>query len=975
MGSKTPKQSVVDYRMSIHFGICTGPVDALLGVWVGEKQALSTNTTAATAFNVTKLELFGGVKKEGGVMGAIHYLPGVASQILSTLLAGKLGRLPLTCPGFRGIASLFFTEHVVSSTVTGGSSLAIVAVEPRIYQERKGFFWTSNTPYLRSVWAQVTRCPKTWYPEKAVIRNGLSSRASIYFAVDASGSMDIIDSGSTGTRLAVVKSALDTVLARVQDAVATGGVDLDIGINFWSTTSTTISRTHVTSTGATELRTWVAARATTGGTYFGIAASGAKAWFDATVADTTIQRRIFVFLTDGEPGDSSDAAAATIADILTPDGGSYNTAAGTAVECYAMNIVLGVTTHTAKLDNTAADGVPIITSADPSPLVSAIESALFSGGWPDSNPAHIIYDCLTNTDWGMGTASTALDLTAFTAAADTLYAESLGLSLIWTRQAAIEDFVAEVLNHISGTLFVSPRTGLITLKLIRDDYDPATLPVIDADNATLSNMQRKSPAETVNEIIVTWTNPVNEQDETVTIQDLGGIAVQGSIVSDSRNYYGVRSRATAMKLAARDIATASAPLASCDAEVNRSAWDFVPGGVVKVVYPEYGIAELIMRIMQVDYGRPGEPTIKLSLMEDVFSLPVPSYDVPPESAWVDPSEDPAPAAYTEILTLPYFWANMLVDSTALSGATYPDVFAGILAAQTGTDTGTFELIGPDVDPAGNVIMDGAGTKDIVSRGTLAALVAQEAESAMTFSGVTQGTGPMIGGFVLIGEGAANEGTAEIGLITAYADPAWTVSRGVLDTVPRAWPADTPVWFVSSGLRVQDDTAQSALQTVSYRVKTITSKGMLSESLAPLVTETLTERPHLPLRPANVKAGGVAFGTLDATAIDPIPVTWGNRNRLMENSQVLAWTAAGVTLETGQTTRIRVYDAATGTLLTTESGITGSSFDLPHSAFGSANIARVKVTSVRDGFESLQGHELTVIVSAGYGALYGMRYGQ
>jgi hypothetical protein len=975
MGSKSAKQQVVDYRMSLHLGICTGPVDALLGVWVGEKSALSTAASTPTVFNVTRLDLFGDVKKEGGVMGAIHYLPGGASQILTTFLAGKLGRTALTCPAFRGIASLFFTEHVISSNLTGGSTYTLVAVHPRVFRERKGFFWTSNSPYLRAIWAQVTRCPKLWYPEKAVIHNGLSGRASVYIAVDASGSMDIIDSGSPASRLSVVKSALDTVLARVESAVAAGGVDLDIAVNFWSFTSTQTSYTHMTSSQATALRTWVAARVTTGGTYFNVAATGAKAWFDASAADSTIQRRIFVFLTDGEPGDSSDTAAATIADMLSRDGGTYNTAAGTAVDCYGMNIVLGVTTHTAKLDNTPEDGVPVITSADPAPLVAAVENALFTGGWPDSNPAHMIHECLTNSDWGMGTSSTALDLTAFTAAADTLHAEGLGLSMIWTRQAAIEDFVTEILNHINGTLFVNPATGLITLKLIRDDYDVDDLPVVSVDNAEFSNFQRRSPAETVNEIIVTWTSPVTEQDETVTIQDLGGIAVQGAIISDGRNYYGVRSRNLAAQLAARDIATASAPLASCDADVNRYAWDFVPGGCVKLVSPDDGFDELIMRIQQVDYGRPGEPTIKLSLLEDIFTLPVPAYEVPPESAWVDPSEDPAPAAYAELFTLPYFMANMLVDSTALAGAAYPDVFVGVLVAQTGTDTDTYELIGPDVDPAGNVVMDGAGTKDIASRATLTGALTAEAVSGMEFTGTTQGSGPLIGGFVLIGESAATEGTAEIGLITGFVDPLWTVSRGVLDTVPRAWAAGTSVWFIKNGMRVQDDTAQSALQTVDYQMLTITSKGILAQTSAPLVTETLTERPHLPLRPADVKAGGVAFGTYDASIVDPVPITWSNRNRLLENSLVLGWTDAGVTPEAGQTTRIKIYDYYTGVLVGTTSGLTGSSYDLPHSAFSGSTIGVVRVFAVRDGFESLQGHEVTVIVQAGYGYNYGMRYGQ
>ena len=37
------------------------------------------------------------------------------------------------------------------------------------------------------------------------------------------------------------------------------------------------------------------------------------------------------------------------------------------------------------------------------------------------NPAHIIYQCLTDTAWGMGYPTSALDDASFTAAANTLY--------------------------------------------------------------------------------------------------------------------------------------------------------------------------------------------------------------------------------------------------------------------------------------------------------------------------------------------------------------------------------------------------------------------------------------------------------------------------------------------------------------------------------------------------------------------------
>lgn len=56
-------------------------------------------------------------------------------------------------------------------------------------------------------------------------------------------------------------------------------------------------------------------------------------------------------------------------------------------------------------------------------------SALFDGGHrPDLlNPAHIIRECLTDPDWGLGYQASDVDDAAFTYAADLLYIENFGL--------------------------------------------------------------------------------------------------------------------------------------------------------------------------------------------------------------------------------------------------------------------------------------------------------------------------------------------------------------------------------------------------------------------------------------------------------------------------------------------------------------------------------------------------------------------
>lgn len=606
-----------------------------------------------------------------------------------------------------------------------------------------------------------------------------------------------------------------------------------------------------------------------------------------------------------------------------------------------------------------------------SAAILALRVSATPGTGVDANPAHMIYECLTNVDWGMGSPAAAIDYDSFDVASITLYEEGLGLSMIWTRQASIQDFIQEILDHIQAVLYVDPATGLLTLALIRGDYNADLLDTLTPDNADLTSFSRKLWGDIVNEIVVTWTNPENEQDETISVQDDSSIAIQGgSIISDSRNYYGVRSAALAQQLAMRDLRSAGQPLAAIEAEVDRSEWDLRPASVIKVTWPEYSLDQLVMRVQSVDYGKPGDPTIKLSLVEDVFGLDIGAYDDPPSSSWVDPSADPEPFDDPVIFTLPYFFALGTTVAAFVESPEYPEVIAGVLATTDNTDAFAYEIWDEVALPNGSTEWQSITTNNIIGKGELAAdLAAAAASASVSFANIIGKTLPTVAGFVIIGDGV--EATSEIAMIDAD-DGDYDLVRGVLDTVPRDWPAGTPVWFVDGETLFEDTEIRAAGETVDYKLLMRTSQGLLSLGAAPLESYTLTERPWLPNRPANVTAYGESWSSganiIDAlTRPDPwITVTWAIRNRLDEDSLILAWDDASGTAEAGQTTTIEVR-AADGTLLTTHDGLTGTSFDVPDASFSGEPIVRLRVYSERsdaDGdFVSLQYFEHWVQVGA------------
>ena len=163
------------------------------------------------------------------------------------------------------------------------------------------------------------------------------------------------------------------------------------------------------------------------------------------------------------------------------------------------------------------------------PAPAALGSGYING---DANPAHIIYECLNNATWGLGYAASEIDASSFQTAANTLASEQYGLSLLWDREQPLEEFIAEILRHIDGTLYVHPRTGKFVLKLARADYSVSSLMVLDASNILeLESFSRPSESELVNQITVRYRDRATDKDAAITVHDLAALELAGGVVS------------------------------------------------------------------------------------------------------------------------------------------------------------------------------------------------------------------------------------------------------------------------------------------------------------------------------------------------------------------------------------------------------------------------------------------------------------
>lgn len=145
MSSGGKKQTVgYWYRLLQAFGLCKGPIDALLEFRAGGRVAWREVVTESSRITVNAPNLWGGQKKEGGLLGQMDIQLGDGDQVANDYLQSRLGA---DQPTYRGKAMAVW----------------------------RGGRWGAMNPYPKRSEFKLRRILKgwdddvCWYPEKAAI--------------------------------------------------------------------------------------------------------------------------------------------------------------------------------------------------------------------------------------------------------------------------------------------------------------------------------------------------------------------------------------------------------------------------------------------------------------------------------------------------------------------------------------------------------------------------------------------------------------------------------------------------------------------------------------------------------------------------------------------------------------------------------------------------------------------------------------
>ncbi len=603
-----------------------------------------------------------------------------------------------------------------------------------------------------------------------------------------------------------------------------------------------------------------------------------------------------------------------------------------------------------------------------------------------ANGAHIIYECLTNSDWGMGYSAGALDLVSFTTVADTLYAENFGLSFLLSSEGSIEEFIYSVMTHINGMFYSRPDTGQFAIKLLRDDYDVNTLDEFNETNiVTLQNFERPSFAEMVNEVVVKYRQQGAITDDSVTVQDLAAVQAQEGIISQSFNYPGIDNATNANRVAMRDLRQRSTPLARVKMIVNRKAWNRTIGDVIKFSWAEHGVSGMVLRVLGINFGQLGKGQISLDCIEDVFGLPNTTYMGNQGSGWVDPIQPPAAAAYRKMYEATYWDIQRTLNEANLAYITPTSAFIESAVGEPTTANISYELWTKPLGGSYAFAIDSVFCPH--AQITAAITETQTAINIGALNGSMDGFAA--GNYAIID----NEWVR----VDAYDDITgnMTIGRGCLDSVPAKHTINTRIFF-ADGFQGFDPTEYVAGETVYEKVLTRTATSLLSLSAAPEDTVVTVGRYGKPYPPGQFKLNTAYYPDV---IYDALAVTWAHRDRTLQLATLIDHNVGNIGPEAGCSYTLEFYNehgilahTSTGLLTTNytwstevaESGVA----TVPVAWYNSTSLIsdplmvpqlrlngtiRTKLSSVVSGRTSFQSNDFTT-ERGGYGTHYGKRYG-
>jgi hypothetical protein len=551
-----------------------------------------------------------------------------------------------------------------------------------------------------------------------------------------------------------------------------------------------------------------------------------------------------------------------------------------------------------------------------------------------ANPMNLIFEILTNPEWGLNLGAIQVDVVTLRAIAATLKTEGNGFAFIWDRVQEVAAMIRLIEEQVDGVLVQEPITGVFSFTLIRDDYTPGTLPLLDESNVgEVLSFRRPSWNSTSNVVSVQFSDARKSFKPSYAMaQDSANIDIVQNVNLSEMKFPGVNNATLANSLAWRELRLLSYPIATGRLTVNRTQFDLKPGDVREWTWPRLGLVRLPIRITKINRGNLLKGKITIDFAEDIFAASAGTFADPPDTNWTPPSTLALPALFELLFELPFVLTDL-----ALTGANTVGIQVGTLVVRSGTqEIGYNRFVEvadfPTVpsDPVEGSVISPASTNGTTPFGLLVGALDR---------GQTNGFQDAVGFIVdnavdLVRladiDSAALEALTngcliddEIILFSDITDSgggSWTIFnlvRGALDTLPAEHVDNSQVWFFTYGTGLANAEPEGDL-SLNWKVRNQLFTTFDTFLFASTIVQSLTTvgragRAYPPRDiEVNPAAPGGGFFPVDAGSpsgaqlVGLLGLTWAGSDKFTQ-PRATAWDDPHVTQEAGTAFRVRIIE--------------------------------------------------------------------
>lgn len=277
-----------------------------------------------------------------------------------------------------------------------------------------------------------------------------------------------------------------------------------------------------------------------------------------------------------------------------------------------------------------------------------------------ANPAAVIYELMTNNDFGLTIDAADINAANFRKIGGRLFREGHSYSNNWTRRSEVKTVIDDILRQIDATMFLEYTTGQFEMRLVRDpgSESPVTVPIVlnESNIVELESFRRLNWSETTNRVVVNWKDASLAQTPSPAVQDdMANQRIQGRNAVATFSHPGIDNAQLAAEVAARELRAGSFPVAVVSLTANRDAINLRPGDVFELQWDELGIATMIMRVLAIAIGSSTELRVRVDCSQDVYSLGQTIYQAPGQSLWFNPATVEAlPTLADDVFEAPLF---------------------------------------------------------------------------------------------------------------------------------------------------------------------------------------------------------------------------------------------------------------------------------------------------------------------------------